>query len=68
MCTDVARLQELNREKEGNEAELAELYEKWEELSLEAAAHPSSLNSNRNFPDSLSASGGSGQESDGPFY
>ena len=35
VCTDVARLQELNREKEGNEAELAELYEKWEELSLE---------------------------------
>lgn len=34
VCTDVARLQELNREKEGNEAELAELYEKWEELSL----------------------------------
>ncbi len=35
VCTDVARLQELNHEKEGNEAELAELYEKWEELSLE---------------------------------
>ncbi len=35
VCTDVARLQELNHEKEGNEADLAELYEKWEELSLE---------------------------------
>ncbi len=35
VCTDVARLQELNREKEGNETELARLYEKWEELSLE---------------------------------
>ncbi len=35
VCTDVARLQELNREKEGNEAELSELYEKWEALSLE---------------------------------
>ena len=35
ICTDVARLQELNREKEGNEAELSELYEKWEALSLE---------------------------------
>ncbi len=35
VCTDVAKLQELNREKEGNEGELAKLYEKWEELSLE---------------------------------
>lgn len=35
ICTDVARLQELNREKEGNEGELAGLYEKWEELSME---------------------------------
>lgn len=35
VCTDVARLQELNHEKEGDEAELAELYEKWEVLSLE---------------------------------
>ena len=35
VCTNVAKLQELNREKEGNEAELLALYEKWEELSLE---------------------------------
>lgn len=35
ICTNVAKLQELNREKEGNEEELAELYEKWEVLSLE---------------------------------
>ncbi len=35
VCTDVARLQELNREKEENEAALTGLYEKWEELSLE---------------------------------
>lgn len=35
VCTDVSRLQELNREKEGNEGELAKLYERWEELSLE---------------------------------
>lgn len=35
VCTDVAKLQELNREKEENEAELTGLYEKWEELSLE---------------------------------
>lgn len=35
ICTDVARLQELNREKEENESELAKLYEKWEVLSLE---------------------------------
>ncbi len=35
ICTDVARLQELNREKEEIEAKLSELYEKWEELSTE---------------------------------
>lgn len=35
VCTDVARLQELNREKEGNEVELAGLYERWEVLSLD---------------------------------
>lgn len=34
VCTDVARLQELNHEKEENAAELAALYETWEELSL----------------------------------
>ena len=34
VCTNVAKLQELNREKEGNEAELLALYEKWEELSV----------------------------------
>ncbi len=33
VCTDVAKLQELVREKERNEAELTELYEKWELLS-----------------------------------
>lgn len=33
VCTDVAKLQELNKEKEINEAELAVLYEKWEQLS-----------------------------------
>lgn len=33
VCTDVARLQELSREKEENEQELEMLYEKWEELS-----------------------------------
>ena len=33
VCTDVAKLQELSKEKEGNEAELAGLYEKWEGLS-----------------------------------
>lgn len=33
ICTDAAKLQELNREKEENEAELAALYEKWEALS-----------------------------------
>lgn len=32
VCTDVAKLQELNLEKEGNEEELAALYEKWETL------------------------------------
>lgn len=31
--TDVAKLQELNREKEANDNELGELYEKWELLS-----------------------------------
>lgn len=35
VCTNVAKLQELNREKEENEEELASLYERWEELSLE---------------------------------
>lgn len=34
VCTNVARLQELNQEKETNEAELESLYEKWETLSL----------------------------------
>ncbi len=33
VCTDVARLQELSREKEENEQELEMLYEKWDELS-----------------------------------
>ncbi|MCH5262236.1 MAG: ABC-F family ATP-binding cassette domain-containing protein [Lachnospiraceae bacterium] len=33
VCTDVAKLQELNKEKEKNDAELAVLYEKWEQLS-----------------------------------
>lgn len=33
ICTDVARLQELTREKETNETTLNELYEKWEQLS-----------------------------------
>ncbi|MCM1038536.1 MAG: ABC-F family ATP-binding cassette domain-containing protein [Ruminococcus sp.] len=33
VCTDVARLQELVKEKEANEAELEALYERWEELS-----------------------------------
>ena len=36
VCTNVAKLQELNREKEGNEEELLALYEKWEQLSEEA--------------------------------
>ncbi len=33
ICTDAARLQELNLEKEENDAELSGLYEKWELLS-----------------------------------
>ena len=33
VCTDVARLQELAKEKETNETALNELYEKWEQLS-----------------------------------
>lgn len=33
VCTNVARLQELSREKEQNDAELEVLYEKWEQLS-----------------------------------
>ncbi|MCH5256489.1 MAG: ABC-F family ATP-binding cassette domain-containing protein [Lachnospiraceae bacterium] len=33
VCTDVARLQELSKEKAENEAKLEELYEQWEELS-----------------------------------
>lgn len=32
ICTNVARLQELNHEKERNEVELSSLYEKWETL------------------------------------
>ncbi len=35
VCTNVARLQELNREKEENEGELEKLYVQWEALSLE---------------------------------
>ena len=35
ICTDVAKLQELSREKEKNETELEVLYEKWELLSEE---------------------------------
>lgn len=35
VCTNVAKLQELNREKEENADELAKLYGRWEELSLE---------------------------------
>lgn len=35
VCTDVGKLQELVKEKEGNEAELEGLYEKWEFLSEE---------------------------------
>lgn len=35
VCTNVAKLQELNREKTENEKELVGLYERWEELSLE---------------------------------
>ncbi|MCM1236342.1 MAG: ABC-F family ATP-binding cassette domain-containing protein [Ruminococcus flavefaciens] len=34
VCTDVAKLQELNHEKEENAAELAALYDTWETLSL----------------------------------
>lgn len=33
VCTNVAKLQELSKEKESNEAALVKLYEKWEELS-----------------------------------
>lgn len=33
ICTDVAKLQELNKEKENIDTELADLYEKWELLS-----------------------------------
>ena len=33
ICTDVAKLQELNKERESNDTELADLYEKWELLS-----------------------------------
>lgn len=33
ICTNVAKLQELNKEKSANDAELADLYEKWELLS-----------------------------------
>ena len=33
ICTNVAKLQELTREKETNETTLNELYEKWEQLS-----------------------------------
>ena len=33
ICTNVAKLQELNKEKEANETELETLYEKWELLS-----------------------------------
>lgn len=32
-CTNVAKLQELNKEKSANDTELADLYEKWELLS-----------------------------------
>lgn len=33
VCTNVARLQELSKEKEGNDSALADLYEQWEILS-----------------------------------
>ena len=33
VCTDVAKLQELSKERESNDNELTELYEKWELLS-----------------------------------
>lgn len=36
VCTDAAKLQELNHEKEDNEAKLSSLYEKWEELSTKS--------------------------------
>lgn len=35
VCTNVAKLQELSREKEENEKELAELYVQWEALAVE---------------------------------
>lgn len=35
LCTDVARLQELNQEKEENKMTLCNLYEQWETLSIE---------------------------------
>ena len=34
ICTDVAKLQELSRERENNDDELNDLYEKWERLSM----------------------------------
>ena len=33
ICTDVAKLQELSKERERNDSELGDLYEKWEQLS-----------------------------------
>lgn len=33
ICTDAAKLQELSKERESNDIELTELYEKWERLS-----------------------------------
>lgn len=33
ICTDVAKLQELGKERENNDNELSSLYEKWEQLS-----------------------------------
>lgn len=33
ICTDAAKLQELNSERQANEQELNDLYEKWEQLS-----------------------------------
>lgn len=33
ICTDVAKLQELSKERESNDIELSDLYEKWELLS-----------------------------------
>lgn len=35
ICTDVAKLQELNQEKEENRMTLSSLYEQWETLSME---------------------------------